>query len=239
MAMRQEACAAAREALPVESNETNAPTPDATVREGEMEGALHVVGELGYRAASVRAVLEYSGGHRKQFYDHFDGLEDCFARACAAWIERLGVSLLEAAVAEQGWQASVRAGLVRLFRFVGERPAIARSLFVEVQVAGGAALAEHDAALDRLAAALDGVRGEIPPEQAPPEATGVFVVGGIEACICDVLGAGEVDRIWEALPELMHLAVGSYLGNEAATEAFEDAKAFLATEREREGGAAR
>jgi len=63
--MRPEACAAAREALPVE---TTAPTPDATVREGEMEGALHVVGELGYRAASVRAILEFSGGHRRHFY---------------------------------------------------------------------------------------------------------------------------------------------------------------------------
>ena len=44
-AMRSEARAAAGEALPVE---TTAPTPDATIREGEMEGVLHVVGELGY-----------------------------------------------------------------------------------------------------------------------------------------------------------------------------------------------
>jgi len=93
--MRPEARAAAREALPVE---TTAPTPDATVREGEMEGVLHVVGELGFRGASVRAVLEYSGGHRNQFYKHFDSLEDCFQQAYSAWIERLGVSLLEAAI---------------------------------------------------------------------------------------------------------------------------------------------
>ncbi len=30
--MREEACAAAREALPVESTEANVPTPDATIR---------------------------------------------------------------------------------------------------------------------------------------------------------------------------------------------------------------
>src|SRR5262249_1026002 len=108
--MRPEACAAAREALPVET-ETRAPTPAATVSEGEMEGALHVVGEVGYRAASVRAVLEYSGGHRKQFYEHFDSLEDCFAQAYAAWIDRLGVSLLEAAVGASGWCEAVQAGL--------------------------------------------------------------------------------------------------------------------------------
>ncbi|HUC08672.1 MAG TPA: TetR/AcrR family transcriptional regulator [Solirubrobacterales bacterium] len=229
--MRQEACAATGEALPVERTETIAPTPDATIREGEMEGVLHVVGEEGFRGASVRAVLEYSGGHRKQFYDHFASLEDCFAQAYDAWVDRLGASLLEAAVAASGWQASVQAGLVRLFQFVGDRPAIARSLFVEVQIAGGAALAKHDEAVDRLAGLLDSVRVEIAAAQAPPESTGIFVVGGIEACLCDALGAGETNRIWDALPELMHLTVGSYLGKEPADEAFEGAKELLEHDR--------
>jgi len=226
--MRQEACAAAREALPVESTEVNAPTPDATIREGEMEGVLHVVGELGFRGASVRAVLEYSGGHRKQFYGHFDSLEDCFAQAYEAWIDRLGVSLLEPAITAPNWQASVQAGLVKLFEFVDERPAIARSLFIEVQIAGGAALTKHDEAVDRLAGLLDSVRTEIEPDQAPPASTGIFVVGGIEACLCDALAAGEANRIWDALPELMHLAVGSYLGKEAGEAASEEAKELLA-----------
>ena len=41
-AMRSEARAAAGEALPVEMTDQ---TPDATVREGEMEGVLRAVGE--------------------------------------------------------------------------------------------------------------------------------------------------------------------------------------------------
>jgi AcrR family transcriptional regulator len=221
--MRPEACAAAGEALRVET-EARAATPDATVREGEMEGALHVVGEVGYRAASVRAVLEYSGAHRKQFYDHFDSLEDCYGQAYEAWIERLGVDLLEAALGAGGWRQSVQASLVRLFDFVVERPTIARALFLEVQVAGGAALAKHEEAMERLGAALDSVRAEIAAEGQPPEATAFFVVGGIEAAICDVLAEGNPNRVWDALPELMHLTVGSYLGNEAAEQAFEEAK---------------
>ncbi len=236
MAMRQEACAAAGEALPVE---TAAPTPNATAREGEMEGVLHVVGELGFRGASVRAVLEYSGGHRKQFYDHFESLEDCFEQAYGAWIERLGVDLLEATLSAGGWQASVRAGLVRLFEFVSEQPTIARSLFIEVQIAGGGALAKHDGTVDRLAQSLDSVRAEIDIDNAPPEATGLFVVGGIEACVCDVLAAGETTRIWNSLPELMHMVAGSYLGKEAAEEAFEDAQAFLERDRAELGGGSR
>jgi AcrR family transcriptional regulator len=234
--MRQEACLTANKSLEAEAT---GHAPDATVRAGEMEGVLHVVGELGYRGASVRAVLEYSGGHRKQFYDHFESLEDCFRQAYGAWIERLGVDLLEATLTASGWQASVRAGLVRLFEFVSEHPAIARSLFIEVQVAGGGALAEHDAAVDRLAGVLDSVRAEIDADDAPPEATGLFVVGGIEACVCDVLAAGETSRIWNALPELMHMVAGSYLGKEAAEEAFEDAQGFLERDRAELGGESR
>lgn len=233
MTMRPEARVTTREALQVETSSRH---PDATVREGEMEGALHVVGERGYRDASVRAVLEYSGGHRKQFYDHFANLEDCFQQAYATWIERLGHSLLEAAVAAPDWRAGVHAGLTRLFQFIVDRPAIGRALFVEVQVAGGEALVVHDHAIERLAGALDSVRGEIEPGQEPPEATGLFVIGGIEACVCEVLAAGDTSRVWDALPELMHLTVGSYLGNEAAEEELEAARELLERDRAHLGG---
>jgi AcrR family transcriptional regulator len=231
--MRQEACAAAREALPVESTETIAPTPDATVREGEMEGVLHVVGDLGYRGASVRAVLEYSGGHRKQFYDHFESLEDCFAQAYEVWAKRLVLSVLEAAVSVEGWRAGVRAGVMKLFQLIVERPAIARSLFIEVHVAGGQALAAHDETVDRVAEALDSVRNEIDPDSAPPGQTGLFVVGGVEACVCEALAEGSPNRIWDALPELMRLITGSYLDPQTAAEEAEEARA--AAERARGG----
>lgn len=201
-----------------------------------MEGVLVACGELGFRETSVRSILEHSGGHRAQFYQHFESKEDCFEQAYAVWIERLGVSLLEAAVGASGWRAGVRAALIRLFGFIAERPLIARSLFVEVQVAGGTTLAKHEEAIDRLAEALDSVRAELEPSEAPPEATGVFVVGGIEACVCDVLAAGDPSRIWNALPELMHLAVGSYLGKEVADEELEEARALLARERSGLGG---
>jgi AcrR family transcriptional regulator len=234
--MKPEACMAAREALP--DQPTTADQPD--LREGAMEGALVAVGEVGYRAASVRAILEYSGGHRRQFYEDFESKEDCFEQAYAAWTDRLGVDLLEAAVGAGGWRAGVRTALLRLFRFVSEQPAIARSLFVEVQVAGGAALGKHEEAIDRLALAIDSVRTDLEPGEAPPEATGLFVVGGIEACVCDVLAAGNPDRIWDALPELMHLAVGSYLGNTVAEEQLEAAQELLARDRASlEGGKTR
>ncbi len=198
-----------------------------------MEGVLAACGELGFRETSVRAILEHSGGHRAQFYKDFESKEDCFAQAYAVWIERLCVSVLEVAVTTPGWEAGVREAIVRLFQFVTARPAIARALFVEVQIAGEPAMARHEAAVERLAAAIDSPRAEIDPAEAPPEATGAFVVGGIEACVCEALSAGDPSRLWEALPELMHFAAGSYFGKEEAEGAFERASILLARERAR------
>jgi AcrR family transcriptional regulator len=207
------------------------------VREGAMEGVLVACGELGFREVSVRAILEHSGGHRAQFYQHFESKEDCFAQAYAVWIERLCVSVLEAAATTPGWEAGVREAIVRLFQFVIARPAIARALFVEVQIAGEPALARHEAAVERLAAAIDSARADIDPVDAPPEATGVFVVGGIESCVTEALGAGDPGRLWDALPELMHFAAGSYFGKEEAEAAFERASELLQRERARLTGA--
>jgi len=207
------------------------------VREGAMAGVLIACGEVGFRETSVRAILERSGGHRAQFYQHFESKEDCFAQAYAVWIERLCVSLLEAAATTPGWEGGVREAIVRLFQFVTARPAIARALFVEVQIAGEPALARHEAAIERLAAAIDGVRADIDPALAPPEATGVFVVGGIESCVVEALGEGNLNRLWDALPELMHFVAGSYLGKEEAEGAFERASILLGRERARLTGA--
>lgn len=198
-----------------------------------MEGVLIATGEIGYREVSVRAILEHSGGHRAQFYKRFESKEDCFVQAYGVWIERLCVDVLEAAATAPGWEAGVREALVALFRFVTARPAIARALFVEVQIAGEPALARHDAVVERLATAIDGVRAEIPPDLEPPEATGTFVVSGVESYICETLVAGVPERVWDALPELMHFAVGSYFGKEAAEAAFEQAAELLARERDR------
>lgn len=198
-----------------------------------MEGVLVACGELGFRETSVRSILEHSGGHRAQFYQHFESKEDCFAQAYSVWIECLCVSVLEAAATTPGWEGGVREAIVRLFQFVTERPAIARALFIEVQIAGEPALARHEAAVERLAAAIDSARADLDPDEAPPEATGVFVVGGIESCVSEALSAGDPGRVWDALPELMHFAAGSYFGKEEAEGAFERASELLERERPR------
>lgn len=205
------------------------------VRELIMEAMLQACGEQGVRNVSVNDVLEIYGGHRVEFWQQFANKEECFTAAYEVWIERLSAKLLGAAVTEPSWRDAMRAALVELFRFVNDRPAIARALFIEMPVAGGEALAAREAVIERCARAVDSVRGKIDPAEAPPALTGMFVVGGVETCVCEALAAGEPERVWDELPELMHFAVGPYLGERVAEEEFVAAREVAEREANRAG----
>jgi AcrR family transcriptional regulator len=200
---------------------------DDPVRAAIMEAMLAATGELGYRQVSVQNVLELYGGHRVQFWQHFASKEDCFAAAYATWADRLVNELLQAALAEGDWRRGLRAAIVALFRFVDERPQIARALLIEAEIAGGSALVKREEAIERLGGTIDIAREQVAPEEQPPPLTGLFVAGGIATYVSEQLAAGAPEKVWAGLPELMRFATGPYFGKEAAEAEFEAARAFL------------
>lgn len=183
-----------------------------------MAAMLELSGEIGYNRATVRRVLERSGGHLGQFYLRFRNREDCFAAAHEAEVERLYSALVAAGHEQPSWREGLRAALSELFGFAVERPQIARAILSEVYVAGGAAQVKHEEVLERLASAIDGACRETESRHSPPPLTAPFMVGAIERSVRARLAAGDPERLWAALPELMHLMVAPYLGEEAARE---------------------
>ena len=200
---------------------------DDPLRDSIMEAMLTAAGELGYREVAIQGVLERYGGHRVQFWQRFASKEDCFAAAYATWADRLLTELLSAALAAGEWRRGVRAALVSLFDFVEARPALARALLIEAEIAGGLALAKREETIERLGEAIDSAREQAAREERPPPLTGVFVAGGIATYVSEKLAAGTPGAIWEGLPELMRFATGPYFGEEAASEELEAARAFL------------
>ncbi len=190
-------------------------------------------GELGYRETAVADVLERCGGHRVQFWERFASKEECFAAAYATWTDRLVAELLTAAVAEGDWRRGVRAALTDLLRFAEERPALARALLIEAEIAGGPALAKREEAIQSVGEAIDSAREQAAAEKRPPELTGLFVAGAIATYVGEQLVAGKPAAAWEGLPELMRFATGLYFGEEAAEAELEAARVFLL---ERQGG---
>ncbi len=173
------------------------------------------VGARGYEKASVREVLERSGISRERFQRHFGDKEACFAQAYEMAADRICAEVLEAAQGAESWRAGFRAALARLLRTVAEQPLLAKALLIEVRAARGGAWAKHQQAIERLAAAVDSARQE-PGARTTTALTAQFVVGAVEEAICNEIGAGHTATVERLLPDLSHLAVLQYFGEDEA-----------------------
>jgi AcrR family transcriptional regulator len=190
--------------------------PERASDEGALEAMLLSVGAHGYDQASVGEVLQRSGLSRERFQRRFGGKEGCFAEAYEMGAERLCGEVLEAGRRADGWRAGFRAALARLLRTVAEQPLLARALLIEVRAARGQAWAKHQQIVERLVAALDTAREEPDARATATSLTAQFVAGAIEESICTEIGAGRAATVERLLPDLAHLAVLNYFGEDEA-----------------------
>lgn len=188
------------------------------LRERIMEAALEACGERGYRDATVQSVIDRYGGHRQQFYRYFASKAECYAAAYELQVESLYTALKDAAAAEPSWHRGLLAVLRGLADFLCERPALARGLLVEVHVAGGPALLKRLEVFERLTRAVDSARHETESRHSPPPVTATFMVGAIEAAVTSALSRAEPRDFSDAVPELAHMVLAAYFGDEIAGE---------------------
>jgi AcrR family transcriptional regulator len=174
------------------------------------------VGARGYEKASVQEVLDRSGISRERFQRRFGGKEACFAQAYEMAVDRICAEVLEVAHGAESWRAGFRAALARLLRSVAEQPLMAKALLIEVRAARGQAWAKHQQAIERLAAAVDSARQDPDATPTATALTAQFVVGAIEEAICAEIGAGRAAKVGRLLPDLAHLAVLQYFGEDEA-----------------------
>jgi AcrR family transcriptional regulator len=190
--------------------------PERASDEGALEAMLLSVGARGYEKASVQEVLERSGISRERFQRHFGGKEACFAQAYEMAVDRICAEALEAARGAESWRAGFRAALARLLRTVAEQPLLAKALLIEVRAARGQAWSKHQQAIERLAKAVDSARRERGARPTATALTAQFVVGAVEEAICAEIGAGRTATVERLLPDLTHLAVLNYFGEDEA-----------------------
>lgn len=174
------------------------------------------VGARGYDKATVQEVLERSGVSRDRFQRRFGGKEACFARAYEMAADRLCAEVLEAGRLAESWRAGFRAALARLLRTVAEQPLLAKALLIEVRAARGDAWAKHQQLVERFARAIDSARHEPGAQPTITPLTAQFVVGAIEEAIATEIGAGRTATVERLLPDLAHLAVLNYFGEDEA-----------------------
>jgi AcrR family transcriptional regulator len=177
---------------------------------------LLTVGALGYEKATAQEVADRSGISRDQFQRRFGSKEECFGQAYEEAADRLCEELVEAGRKGGSWRLGFRAALAELLRTVAEQPLLAKALLIEVRAARGRAWAKHQQVLERLIAALDTAREDPDALPATSQMTAGFMVGAIEESIGLEIGAGRAAEVERLLPDLAHLVVLNYFGEDEA-----------------------
>jgi AcrR family transcriptional regulator len=190
--------------------------PERATEEGALEAMLLSVGARGYEKATVGEVLERSGISRDRFQRRFGSKEACFAQAYEMAADRVCAEALEAGRGAESWRAGFRAGLAKLLRTVAEQPLLAKALLIEVRAARGGAWTKHQELVERLATAIDAARQEPGARPGATPLTAQFVVGAVEEAICGEISAGRAATVERLLPDLAHLAVLQYFGEDEA-----------------------
>jgi AcrR family transcriptional regulator len=180
------------------------------------EAMLLTAGAVGYEATTLQEVAERAGVSPGTFQRRFGGRDECFAAAYEAAAEELVERVLEAGRQAPSWRAGLRAALAELLRFVAEQPLLAKALVLEVRAARGDAWLKHQQLIDRLVAAIDSARLQPEALSSASPMTAGFMVGAIEESLALELGAGRASDAERLLPDLAHLIVLNYFGEDEA-----------------------
>ena len=127
------------EPLPRGRHKLPVSTVRASQRERIVRAMLESVGRDGYEVTTVPRVVATARVSRNAFYEFFADKADCFIAVC----DELAEGMLDELSALQGddWVEALRQGTSRYLRWWQERPAFARTYFVELPAAGPRATA--------------------------------------------------------------------------------------------------
>ncbi len=179
---------------------------------------IELVAEQGYKATTVKQLLERAGVQRAEFRRLFSGKRACFLEVYEEMSERFGRHVFAAFESEEEWRDGLRAAAYAAARWIGGHPLETRYAVIEMVAAGEFAQAHRETTLRGFVDLIDAGREQLdkPDSVSPAMADGV--VGGILGILTKSLRRGARVRAEDIVPDLMFVAVRPYLGHEAARE---------------------
>jgi AcrR family transcriptional regulator len=185
-------------------------------RERVLAVAAEVIAKRGYNATTVDHIVSAAGIGVGTFYEFFDNKEDCFLRANERIIAQGREEIAAAIHPDRPWPEQACAGLGALLEAIASRPLDARVALVEIQTAGEAAFAHHEATLAAVLPFLRAGRESSPVAAELPETLETAIVGGVLWFLQQRLMLGETEEIRGYLSELAGIVVEPYLGEDEA-----------------------
>jgi AcrR family transcriptional regulator len=172
----------------------------------------------GYRATTITEMVKSASVSTRDFYELFDGKEDCFLAAFDVVRDHVEDVIANAAAAEDDWPHQVIAALRAALAFFAAEPDLARFCLVEsVSATPKIAVRFREAVLDCVPPLARG-RGELAdPDSLLPE-TEDAIAGGMVSLATRSILAGETEKLPELLPDCVDFALTPYLGADRAAD---------------------
>lgn len=185
-------------------------------RERLLAAMAQEVAAAGYGRVTVTRLTKSASVSTRDFYEHFDGKEDCFLATFDAIRDHLADLIENAAAAETDWPHQVVAGLRAVVEFFAAEPDLAKLFLVESIGATQTVAAHFRETVLSCAPGLSRGREEMTdPDSLLPDAESA-IVGGAMALVTRKIVAGETDQLPELLPNLIEFTLSPYLGEERA-----------------------
>lgn len=176
-----------------------------------IQAAAEVFASRGYAAASVDQIIRRVRMSRRTFYEHFRDLKHALYEVYEGGAKQLYENVDGAIRAQRHPVAKVREGIVAFLTAMRDAAPLARVLYHEIRAAGPETAVRHDAMRSRFVSMwMEGIRRAYEAGYArrlPDEVTVYAMAAAIEAVALRYVDRGEEDRILEAAPSLVALAI--------------------------------
>jgi AcrR family transcriptional regulator len=185
-------------------------------RERIVAAVVELVGERGYRKATIEAIVKKARVALSTFYDHFEDREACFLAAFDESVEAAREAIAAQVDRERSWPDQIASGLLATLDLVAAEPARAKLCLLEAPAAGDAALARYERMLEGIAPELQAGRELSPQGARLPEGLEIAVVGGLAWSVQQRLAEDQAGRLPELAPEMLQVMLTPYLGEREA-----------------------
>jgi len=176
-----------------------------------VHAAAEVFASRGFAAASVDQIIRRVRMSRRTFYEHFRDLKHALYDVYEGGAKELYEHVDGAIRSQHHPVAKVREGIVAFLTEMRSHAPLARVVYHEIRAAGPETAVRHDAMRSRFVSMwMEGLRRAYEAGHArrlPDEITVYALAAAIEAVALRYIDRGEEDRILEAVPSLVALAI--------------------------------
>jgi AcrR family transcriptional regulator len=194
-------------------------------RERLLAAVAQEVTARGYRATTISEIVKVASVSTRDFYELFEGKEECFLAAFDAVRDHLEQLTAAAAAGEEDWPHQVIAVLRAALDFFAAEPDLARLCLLEsVSSTPAIAIRFREAVLAAVPALAEGREELADPDLLLPDTEDV-ILGGIVSLATRSIVAGETAELPQLLPDLVDFALSPYLGADRAAELAQETSA--------------